>query len=161
MSVHGVQGQCNYHRNEGCCDQSKQSCNCNGKFWSVVFIPHAPSEDSRCSKGCGFCESGVQKKVSAAPKTVAGKYIFKLMMTIFKWYFPPVNHCRARERRLHCSGTVLLQAFKPLRKLKVNFNYIMALHGSGRIVQCHFRIPRGLVEQDCKTLDVSVSPIKR
>lgn len=26
MSVHGVQGQCNYHRNEGCCDQSKQSC---------------------------------------------------------------------------------------------------------------------------------------
>lgn len=33
----------------------------------------------------------------------------------------------------------------------------MAECGSGRTVQCHSRIPRALVEQDWKTLDVSVS----
>lgn len=35
----------------------------------------------------------------------------------------------------------------------------MAECGSGRTVQCHSSIPRALVEQDWKTLDVSVSKI--
>ena len=63
----------------------------------------------------------VSVSLEAKKKSVScskNKYIFKVMMTIFKLYFPPVNHCRAKERRLHCSQTVLVQAFKPLCKLK-------------------------------------------
>lgn len=55
-------------------------CNYNGKLWSsVVFIPHTLPKDLHHLKACGFCESEVQKKkkVSAAPKAVAGEYIFK------------------------------------------------------------------------------------
>lgn len=63
-----------------------------------------------------------------------------------------MKHCRARERRQHCSYLVLLQDVQTKMKLSD-----MAECGPGRVVQCHSRIPRALVEQDWKTLDVSVS----
>lgn len=137
-------------------------CNYNGKFQSFeVFIPRTPSEDSHRSKGCGSVSLKYKKPwVSVAPKPVARKYIFKVMMTIFRWYFPPVNHCRAGGRRPRCSEVVLLQAHKPLGKLKWNCKDAVVLCSSGRIVWCHFRIPRRLVEQDCKTLDALMSPVK-
>lgn len=71
---------------EGCCDQSKQSyviiMENSDLLWFLACMHHLKTHIIQRAVVSGSLES--KKNVSAAPKTVAGKYIFKVMMTIFK-----------------------------------------------------------------------------
>lgn len=55
--------------------------------------PHMYSVKALTSKGLRFLWVLSPQKLSAPPYTLAGKYIFKVMMKIFKWCFLQVKHC--------------------------------------------------------------------